>query len=49
MKLQKKLAMLGVALVTTGMLVVSNLPTVSAQAEIFNVAEMKKNVEGRKD
>lgn len=49
MKLQKKLAMLGVTLVTTGMLAVSNLPTVSAQAEIFNVAEMKKNVEGRKD
>lgn len=49
MKLQKKLTMLGVALVTTGMLAVSNLPTVSAQAEIFNVAEMKKNVEGRKD
>ena len=36
MKLQKKIAMLGVALATTGMLAVSNMSSVSAEEEVFN-------------
>ena len=36
MKLQKKIAMLGVALATTGMLAVSNMSSVSGKEETLN-------------
>ena len=36
MKLQKKIAILGVALATTGMLAVSNMSSVFAEEEVFN-------------
>lgn len=46
MKLQKKIAMLGVALATTGMFAVSNMSSVSAKEEVFNSHVVLESVNG---
>lgn len=48
MKLQKKIAMLGVALATTGMLAVSNMSSVSGKEETLNTTVLDYETKGDK-